>query len=53
MATLRGLIRAAARSRASAGSGRATTRPRRPGEQVVFDLSQARVTSEFTHIESC
>ena len=52
MATLRGLIRA--------GSEISQLGWERPGdttdlvdraEQVVFDLSQARVTSEFTHIE--
>src|SRR6266487_659815 len=52
MATLRGLIRA--------GSAVAQLGWDRPGEttdlvdraeQIVFDLSQARVTSEFTHIE--
>jgi replicative DNA helicase len=52
MATLRGLI--------SAGQQIAQLGWDRPGEtqilvdraeQVVFDLSQARVTSEFTHIE--
>jgi replicative DNA helicase len=52
MATLRGLIRA--------GGAIAQLGWERPGEttdlvdraeQVVFDLSQARVTSEFSHIE--
>ena len=52
MATLRGLI--------SAGSEIAQLGWERPGEttdlvdraeQVVFDLSQARVTTEFSHIE--
>ena len=52
MATLRGLIRA--------GGEIARLGWERPGEttdlvdraeQVIFDLSQARVTSEFTHIE--
>ncbi len=53
MATLRGLIRA--------GSAVAQLGWDRPGEttdlvdraeQIVFDLSQSRVTSEFTHIET-
>src|ERR671936_166883 len=53
MATLRGLIRA--------GGEIARLGWERPGdttdlvdraEQVVFDLSQARVTSEFSHIEA-
>jgi replicative DNA helicase len=53
MATLRGLIRA--------GSEVAQLGWDRPGEttdlvdraeQIVFDLSQSRVTSEFTHIEA-
>ncbi len=53
MATLRGLIRA--------GSEVAQLGWDRPGEttdlvdraeQIVFDLSQSRVTSEFTHIET-
>src|SRR5438067_189152 len=53
MATLRGLIRA--------GSEVAQLGWNRPGEttdlvdraeQIVFDLSQSRVTSEFTHIEA-
>jgi replicative DNA helicase len=52
MATLRGLIRA--------GGEISTLGWERPGEttdlvdraeQIVFDLSQARVTSEFSHIE--
>src|SRR5213595_3119916 len=52
MATLRGLIRA--------GGDISTLGWERPGEttdlvdraeQIVFDLSQARVTSEFSHIE--
>jgi replicative DNA helicase len=52
MATLRGLIRA--------GGAISTLGWDRPGEatdlvdraeQIVFDLSQARVTSDFTHIE--
>jgi replicative DNA helicase len=52
MATLRGLIRA--------GSEIATLGVDRPGEtidlvdraeQIVFELSQSRVTTEFTHIE--
>ena len=53
-ATLRGLIRAGRRDRrGSAGSA-----PARPtelvdrAEQIIFDLSQQRVTGEFAHIEA-
>src|SRR5712691_4446284 len=53
MATLRGLIRAGGEiSRLGWERPGETTDLVDRAEQVVFDLSQARVTSEFTHIET-
>src|SRR4029078_1902301 len=52
MATLRGLIRAGGEiSQLGWGRQGDTTALVDRAEQVVFDLSQARVTSEFSHIE--
>ena len=53
MATLRGLIRAGGEiSRLGWDRPGATTDLVDRAEQVVFDLAQARVSTEFTHIEA-